>query len=365
MKRLMLIVLILGLFTWGLYAQALTAQFSPSSIEVNVLNATSFDPVDPSAQPILTSLTIMNNSAETYRFDMRLRIFWNSAQLVTTSFRSSQEIMPNSPYFTLTNRDLITQDASQYFDDMPGTSNNISLQDVIDHNSTLRNALLSGFFPDGTLRLQIELKKASETNWGSPVSFSIRIRNAGTIFPVYPGKPIGQNPPQIGYSPITFVWNSIATGFNTYHLHVKEFAPNNPPTNSNVNTSGALFHQAAIANGAVFSDFLPFQNNYYYAWRISTDIYNEANPSGSGSGAASLNSNWFTFKFVQDSDDQSALELISLLNLLSHPLIQNLFSEGYLPTGRIFLDGRVYTGAEALELLGQLIGKDLTITISN
>ncbi len=364
MKRLILVFIILGLF--GLYLNAaITAQFNPSFIEVNVLNTTSFDPSEPQSQPIMSQLFVRNTGLIETKFDLRLSVKWNGAEILSAYMRSEQPLAGGAQ-LVLTNRDFLHSGTNEHFTSMPGFPNNMSLDDVINHSAVLKSAVLAGFFPDGTLLQEVSVKPIDTNTWSEPARFNIRIRNASTIFLSTPGVPIGGTPPVLSTKPLTFMWNSTATGFNQYSIMIKQFAPNTPPTNANVNNTGTIFYQNNDVAGGTFAEFLPFMDNNFYAWRISTGMYNETAPAGSRYPAGTIHSNWYVFRFSSDTSQgggQSATqEMLGLINMLNNPLLQSLLST-YTLTGTITLDGQVYTGQDALNLLKDLQGKELTIQI--
>ncbi len=365
MKRLMICFVLLSMsFVLLMGQSAFNAQFIPTSVQVNVLNTSSFDPVNPHLQPILTTLQLRNNSAAAAKFDMKLEMLWNSISLASATFRSRQALNSGAMQ-TLTNRDFITNNETSPI--LESLTNNLNLDSVL-KNPYLENAILAGFFPDGNLRFKVSVGNegsATTQNWGSVAEFVIQIRNTAAIHLVFPGKPIGQTPSAVNVLPATFMWNSTITGFNEFSLTIREFAPLSPPTAGNVNNSGVLFYQSEVGNVNTFSDFLSFQEDHFYAWRVSTNIYNEGRPVGQPGGGNSLFSNWFVFKYVTDSTQDTSMEITAILNFLNNPLLQNLFSHGFSPTGNVIYEGRVYSGQEALDLINSLIGKDVTIEIGN
>ncbi len=364
MKRLTLTFLVFGLFGYMLSA-AITAQFTPSSIDVNVLNTTSFDPDSPHSQPIMAQLIVRNTDLET-RFDLRVIVKWNGAEILSAYMRSREPIAEGGQ-LVLTNRDFLHTGTNELFSRMPGFTNSMAMEDILNHSPVLKGAVMAGYFPDGTLLQEVSVKTIDETNWSTPTSFSIIIRNASSIFLAHPGVPIGSNPTTMSTKPLTFMWNSTATGFNEFSIMIKQFAPNSPPTSSNVNNTGTIFYQSNNVSGGTFSEFLPFMDNNFYAWRISTGVYNEAAPAGSRYPAGTAHSNWFVFKFSSDtsqgSGQDTAQELLGLLNMLNNSFLQSLLSNFSL-TGTIILDGQVYTGQDALNLIKELQGKELTIQVN-
>ncbi|PKN77744.1 MAG: hypothetical protein CVU48_10620 [Candidatus Cloacimonetes bacterium HGW-Cloacimonetes-1] len=167
--------------------------------------------------------------------------------------------------------------------------------------------------------------------------------------------------------PVTFLWNSTSTGFNYAKLKIKEFPPNYMPNQGNIETAGALFYETPGmgTNENVFSDFLSFQENYYYAWQISINTFNENNPSGSANHSGKMKSNWFVFRYVSNTSDDNSQELTAALNMLNNDVLRKLFDGGFTPTGVVVYEGKVFTGKEALDLINTLSGKDIEVQIKN
>jgi len=358
------LLLILGL---PLMAQEMSATFSPSTIYVNNFNTASFDPTDPGSQPLLTTLTIRNNSAESFVFLLKIAVKWNDIELTNATYRSKEPIAANSNFFPLTNRDLITTSSSTYFNE-EGVGG-ISLNSVIENNEVLKSAVLAGFFPDGTVKLEVSVKKLGAATYSNPAVFSIVVRNAGTISLVSPGVPIGQIPPEISVNPVNFFWNAIMTEFNQFNLIIREFPPASPPTAGSVETMGSLFYpqMPSPVMGTSFNDFLPFVPGNYYAWKVSTGLYTESNPFTRNRANNSLDSNWFVFRYVtaEESPANQINELLAVLSSLGNPDMNTLFSQGYAPIGIVQIDGRSYSGEEAVNLIRNLIGQNIAVQIGN
>lgn len=362
MQRSITILLFLIIFGGYLWAQSpqIGVSCSPSELFVNSLSAGSFDPVNPLNQPYLTTITVTNKMQTAYRFSMNIRIKWNQVEIINFTSRSNNLLHYGIPGI-YTNRDLITSSQSAYFDTPEG---DVSIQHVLEQNTVLRDALQSGYFPDGTLTFTFIATPLSEyvTN---PVSdeatFTIRIKNINAVFLSYPGKPVGQTPPVISIKPVTFLWNSVSTGGNMFRLLIKEFMSNNEPTLNTVETGGKKVFDQEI-QGMLYSDFLPLQNNRYYAWQVSTIIQNEYQ-----SNSESLKSEWFVFRYSSESGTSMAdiSELMAILRSLNNSEINNVFDSGFTTTGAIFYEGQIYTGTEALNLARTLIGQDIEVEITD
>jgi len=360
-----------------------SASFTPSRVYVNELNTASFDPSAPDIQPLLTNLTIPNNGDTAARIRMKLEVLWNTLTIIGSEYISKEEVQPGG-IIPLTNRDLITTEASSYFNTVAGTPT-INLDAILNSSPVLKDAVLSGYFPDGDLIIRISLSESLVTpEYESPVAFIITVRNTGVIHLVSPGSQIGTTPTLVNMKPVSFVWNAVNTGFNLAWITIREFNPQNPPNSGSVATTGNLIYEtpddasaAALAQSLNFADFLAFNENHYYAWQITMDNYDEYNvnltpplpPSKRNrgkTGSNTITSIWNVFKYVSDaSDSQNANEIQALLNQLNRLEIQNLFNSGFMPTGLVNADGRNYTGSDAVRIVEELIGKELEINIGN
>ncbi len=362
MQRSIAILFFLIVVSGFLWAQSpqIEVSCSPSDLFVNSLSASSFDPVNPLNQPLLTTVTVTNKLQTAYRFSMNIRIHWNQVEIINFTSRSNN-LLHNGIPGIYTNRDLITSSQSTYFDTPEG---DVSIQHVLEQNTVLRDALQSGYFPDGTLTFTFIATPLSEYV-SNPVSdeasFNIRIKNINAIFLSYPGKPLGQTPTDISIRPVTFMWNSVNNTENQFRLVIKEFMPNNQPTQNTVETGGKKVFDQEV-QGMVYSDFLPLQNNRYYAWQVSTVIQNEFQ-----SNSENLKSEWYVFRFSSDSGTSLAdiSELMAILRSLNNAEINDVFDSGFSTTGAIFYEGQIYTGADALNLARSLIGQEIEVDVTD
>ncbi len=161
MKRFIFILVIaLLLPTLAVAREGFEVAFSHKFIKVNSFNSASFDPFKPKLQPILTYLRITNTGTVPKNIDLKLVLEWNNILLVETIFSSKN---PQNSW-KLTNRDLITNDASTYFDYKQGYSK-ITVKDAIENSSTLKSAVLAGYFPDGDLKFKVWVREFSTAPW--------------------------------------------------------------------------------------------------------------------------------------------------------------------------------------------------------
>ncbi len=377
MKYIPLLLLILMLPGLALAQTSPVCFFTPSMVEVNSLNATSFDPFVPDTQPILTQLKI-TNGPEAAKIDLKVQIYWNNNYLIGSVYETLVEQQPGSDIF-LSNRDLITNQSSSYFVKKPG-SPDISIDAAINANSVFGDAMLAGYFPDGDLQIKVKVRSYSTDTWlaESPESdaevFTIRIRDAGFITLLSPGVPLGDTPPALNGLPLSFMWNSPETGMpgNASIITIKEFPPFNPPRRDNVETTGSLFYQTpeGTQGQTGFAEYLPFVEGNYYAWKITRLLANEYNQSLRNAPSAavnsSLSSDWYVFKYASESEAQTTIsEFQAHLNRLNDNTLLSLYSQGYTPLGVIHYEGRVISGQEALDLIDSLFGHDIDVIIKD
>jgi hypothetical protein len=362
---LLMVFVLLPILGWS----ALSTSFSPGSVEVNAMSTISFDPQEPLSQPMLTTLTITEDQLPAGRIDLKVVVYWNNARLVEADFESLDEnwgsIISNKRQVQMSNRHLISEEGHPDF--QPKGSSSISVEQVINANPTLKEAVLAGYFPDGNLELRIWVRNWQAGTWnttsGSPAVFTIKIRNAGAINLISPGVVIGQTPPQISQRPISFQWNSVSTGFNKSSLVVREYPANNPPSQNNIENTGNLFYSNPDVNSG-FSDFLAFNPGNYYAWQITTTLFNEFTIQNQNL-QPKLKSNWFVFRFVNESQNtnETAAEMQAQLNILNNNALRSILAQGYTLVGTVIYEGRTYSGQDALDLLSGLAGKELQVQL--
>ncbi len=341
------------------YGQSIDVTCNPSEMFVNTLSTNSFDPVNPANQPILTTVSVSNLSQTAYKFKMNIIIAWNNVEIINFTSKSTNLLHYGIPGI-YTNRDLISSSSTQYFDEPEG---DVSISHVLSTNDVLRDALQSGYFPDGTLTFRfIATPDPAYLPNAVPdqASFTIRIRNINAIFLSYPGKPIGQVPPIVNIKPVTFIWNAVNTADNDFRLVIKEFVPGNPPNVNSVETGGKKVFDQNV-QGNLFTQFLPFMDKHFYAWQVSTVVQDEYQ-----SDSERIKSEWFVFRYSVDSavSEGTMSELMAILRSLSNNEINTVLDDGFFTTGAIMFEGQVYTGNEALDLARTMIGKDIEVEVT-
>lgn len=366
MKRI-LIMISLAMFCLGLRA-AVTASFSPKGLQLNHLSTFTFDPVSPHEQPILSHLTITNQGLP-QKVKLQVVLKWNNIVLIQPGKAVFVTIEPmgTGQSIRLSNRHLISDSGSPDLD----TDGNISIDviSVMRSHSSLEDAILSGYFPDGELQLEASVKGVNSANWEFTDILTIRIRNAGAIYPISPGAAMGQLPPKVKEIPVSFLWNAINTGFNEQQIVIKEFPPNNPPSISTVAQTGVEVYRSpeGVNTPSGFSDYIPFTNKYYYAWRVYTPIYDQVNLNvldKTSSNGNFMASEWFVFRYMADDmDAPNSNDVLALLQILGNPNLLNILNMGLSPTGEVIFEGRRYTGQDAVDILGSLVGKEIQVEL--
>lgn len=358
-----LILVVLAIVPLAAVRGDYSVSFTPRQIWVNQFNTTSFDPMQPNNQPLITALRISNNTANSTPINMKVEIKWNSTGIIDATYISKINIPANGDFPTLSNRDLITTEASDYF--MKTGGGDVDFDAIINSNPVLRDAVLSGYFPDGNLSIKISVLGPNQPlNWSNADTdmFTITVRNTGVINLVSPGSRIGITPDLVTMKPVSFVWNAIGTGFNRTWITIREFAPNFPPNAGSVATTGTLFYEEEVPGGMNnFAGFLPFNENHFYAWQITTDNFNESLPNLSGPSSRStrqgtVSSVWHVFKYVSDASATQNANLIQvIMSQMGLLPIDNTFNAGFLPTGTVIFNNRAYTGQDAIDLVESVL----------
>lgn len=357
MKRISAIIFIICLLGVGLHG-TVSLSFSPSQIRVNELKTLSFDPIMPQAQPLLTTLTISNKGAAD-KINLEIALSWNGEYIIhpgEARFISKEELGAGDAPLVLTNRDMISQEGSQYFD--KDGDINIDIFDILSDMSNLKDAALAGSFPDGILAMEVKAKPSNARSWKSS-RFTITVRNLNSITLLSPGKPIGQLAPQVNDLPASFYWQVQKTDFNkNEYLRIFEFPPSRPPTITNIETAGRKVYDEIAFSG--FSEFLPFNDGYTYAWQVYMPLYDIYNPSledKRNPDGNVLRSNWYVFQYNANKEDAEAIdEFQAALNMLNNRTIDNARNLGYIPLGEVIIEGRTYRGMEAIDAIMDLIG---------
>ncbi len=346
-----------------------SVSFTPNQVWVNRFNTASFDPMAPDEQPVMTNLALSKVNGSSV-IKMKVEIKWNAVPIIDATYRSNAAV--GTVPLMLTNRDLITEQGSGYFSKIGG--GDVDFDAIIDSSPVLEDAVLAGYFPDGNLTIKISvISDADPEVWTNADTdmFTITVYNNGVIDPIAPGVSIGNQVPMVSIQPVTYMWNAINTGFNRTWITIREFPPNFPPESGTVGITGTLFFEGEVPNNATnFGDFLAYNKDHYYAWRIVQDSFTEMNPNLSGPSTRAgrsnqLASNWYVFRFMaNDSTTQSVNVIQAILNQLNNVQIDDTFNAGYLPTGTVVYEGRFYSGQDAVDLVESLLGQAVQVRIT-
>ncbi len=347
----------------------LSLDFQPASISVKSLKATSFDPAAPWQQPSLATLWIRNESPQNFRVQMRVELLWNglSETLIAAEFISNEALPAGGQFPPLSNRDLVTSQSSAHFTRV-GNSN-FSLDQFSRRNPILRDAIKAGYFPDGALTIRVLAKPQSgieDWSTATSASFDIHIKNDGVITLLSPGAPEPAQPVKVDENPVNFIWNIVASSYNRCVLTILEFPENLPPRPENIAQTGIRFFQTDVT-GDHFSEFLPFKPGNYYAWQLWTrgPQYNYPqsrfwqNPE-----PGDLVSGWNLFQYTAPSAEEDHAErIITKLRKLDEADLEELFIQGFKPTGEVIWQGKSYSGRGASDLIDMISGKKYRVTI--
>ncbi|MDD3535004.1 MAG: hypothetical protein PHC50_02525 [Candidatus Cloacimonetes bacterium] len=364
MKRIYLIT-VLVIFTTALLAN-FNLSFTPRTLTVNRFSTFELDPINPLNQPNYTTLHI-SNLGESTKFDLEVQILWNTTPIIGENalILKSTEVFEAGGQLDYSNQDLVNNSGGIHF----SVSGNIDILKAVKKVPKLEEALMAGYFPDGKLSLQVRIRPANTRTWQEPAAvFAFTIKNSSAIHLLAPGARINQVPPKLSNLPLIFNWHSFLADFNEEILVLKEFPPMQIPQSQNVEQAGKeVFRMPAVHSG--FSEYLPLNEGCYYAWQVYSPQHTGSNPLADAknvNNAPRISSPWYVFQYVKsEQEEQQHAELDNLLQFLNNPLIMNLLLAGYSATGEVILDGRVYKGQEALDILESLQGKVLEIEIKD
>jgi hypothetical protein len=349
----------------------ISVSFNPADVYVNTFRTASFDPETPWTQPIMTNLQIANMSENAFRFYMKVEIYWSGETdpLVQATYISAGELSGGSEFYPLTNQDIITNQASAYFDRIG--SIDFSLDEIISRNALLKSAVLAGYFPDGVIciRVLVQPQIDGHVSWtdASVANFCIHVRTTGCINLIGPGAPLHRYPVTVADNPVSFLWNSLDTGYNNYVLTIREYPQNKPPDADAIGLTGSVFYQGTVS-GYEFSELLPFKPDNYYAWCVSAWHYNEQFPAGSSSqwsdgNEGEVSSVWNVFRFVEERESDLWSERLALaIAQINDPQLKKLIQGGFMPLDGIVYQGRKLYGQDALNQLG-LLGETFKVRI--
>jgi hypothetical protein len=374
MKNIFFFTLILLLASSLLHAQEdypLDVNMSGPNF-YNVLRISSFDVKNSSNQPVFFTVRTTNSNHESIDdVWVYFTLSWNGQDLINPNTKSRYRNSPMAPgeTFMFTNREIFSETASFYFST---PQPNISVSTIINQMPDLRDTILNtGLFPDGSYQLTIQFKNETGTlDLSGQHSINFTVRNPGGIFLIRPGTTPGATIPSISGSPINFLWSSNLGGTqygNTFTLTVKEFDEREMLSQEFIETSGNTILNASDIQTTYYSDFINFRENRFYAWQVSTELFDPA--AGSFTATSEIKSPYFVFRYSSEADsaeDTTLEELNAFLLNLNIPGIAEFLGEGFSPTGVIEYNGEVYTGSDALNLIQNLLNRTvISFTITD
>lgn len=363
MKRIYLMI-VLMIFTGALLA-SFDLRFTPASLTVNRFSTFDLDPINPLNQPVYTTLHI-NNLGESTKFDLEVQIIWNNTPIIGENalILKSREALDTGSPISFNNQDLVSNSGGIHF----SVVGNIDILNAVKKVPKLEEALMAGYFPDGKLSFNVRIRPEGSRTWQEPATFSINVKNSSAIHLISPGVRINQVPPKLSSLPLIFNWYGFLADFNEEILVLREYPPSQIPQSQNVEHTGKeVFRMEGVQSG--FSEYLPLNEGCYYAWQVYSPQYTGENPllgAKNGDNAPRISSPWYVFQYVKsEQEEQEHTEINNQLQFLNNPLILNLLLAGYSATGEVILDGRIYKGQEALDILESLQGKVLEIEIKD
>jgi hypothetical protein len=415
MKKLIPLFLLIfcSAFLWAQDGTQINLNLSPSAAFYNYLNASNFDPEQPSIQPILFSVDISNNTGTPIPYSMYMKLEWSGASNhLFETWLEARNTLGSIPLH-LTNQSMIISSISTLFNE-PDPS--LKLSTIMDQSPEFKDAILhTGRFPDGKYTFTIQA--VMPFNHSSPLSevatFVLDISNANAIYLQAPGVQLGGMVPTLSNLPLTFLWNSniggilpssSIPGLGKFTLTIREFDQASDLQLDNIE-NGQVFRVIPEIVGSIFSEYIPFENSKYYAWQISTPL--STTDAANLATAPTLKSPWFVFKFNSDAiggiggssgtdlggstggngaiggsgagsgpgigsgngttgGNSPEDEFLIILTNLNNPQVNGILNDGFRPTGNVWVGDQLYSGNSALQQLQGLAGKTIkSITLSN
>ncbi len=316
----------------------------------NVLRISSFDVKNPHHQPNFFTLTTENTGeADIVEPYLHFTFKWNDDNIIDPGTKTQyRRTIRQGERVIFTNRDLFVE-SDQIDFSRPTPS--ISISDVIDNVPHIRDTVLkTGLFPDGRYIFMSQFRDREGNRLSNEVSFTFVVRNPGGIFLISPGTPLGVNIPTISSSPISFNWISNLTGTqNLFHLQVTEFEDSSDLSPGFIDVSGNQVLNEENLSDTFYSNFIDLKDGRYYAWQVSTSIIDPAELTTS-----EITSQYYAFRYSSndnDNDGKIINDILFLLMSFNQPEIMDLIASGFVPSGIIEHNGRVYRMEEIQSIL--------------
>lgn len=358
MKVTICFLLFLSL-TLSLAAQDVSIRIIPETRFYNVLRLSSFDFQNPNNQPIFFTLNVRNETEENIE-DLYLHysLSMNSGYLIDpgTRVRYKQTLAPGQQ-LVFTNRDILTETGSALFG-IPEPQ--YSPIDIIDRMPEFRDVVLdTGLFPDGTYTFTTQFLDSSNQMLSNEATQMIIVRNPGGIFLITPGAALGSTVQSVSAMPVNFIWSSNLAGstYNPFTLKIKEFDDPAFLTPDYVDGDGYTVAEVEITGNTHYSDYLPLQEERYYAWQVTTSIIDAGLAS-----PAEISSPYYVFRYSADPEYNQEATLNALrqyLLSLNIAWVNELLEAGFEPSGIINYNNTLWSGSGAENLVNELRGREV------
>jgi len=326
--------------------------------EYDIFYASSFDPDNPGAQPLVFIFQITNN--DTIPRGCKLSLSFSSnqypdmltqdegtiknyIQLGSTTDDSLRLAAGQS--ITISNRDVINSDVH-----IEG-----SWDDILDKNEDFKNLVLdTGSLPADTYYFTLiafnpNSPFPTEDNIYSELLASVDVVNPSGVTPISPGEPFTNAPPEIvGNLPI-FSWFANISQFN---LEIFEVESGEVPDDI-VNKDPYFAQEQIVSNIFPYPDYAPeLVSNQTYAWRVIGIVQTTQ-------GQVLVESVLWCFVIssnqVPDPEIQNITYFVENLENLGILDLGNLNIGNFTPTGEVYLNGNLIPVEDLIELLNNIL----------
>lgn len=335
----------------------------------NSIKAASIDVDNPNMQPIIFNMYINTVGSQSFASaNIFFSLTWNGIVIIDNTHRcplkpTALQMLTNGQTITVSNRDLISENGNPL---IGASEPSMSLSELLS-NSNFDTAIRNtGLFPDGNYQFTMQIKDNNDNNLSNESSFVMSVQNINNINLITPGVPVGSEIPSISSRPLLFSWISNITNANAnpFSLEIREYSQLSTIDFSNLGNSGSSFFSTNNLTSPLFNQNLPFMDNNYYAWRVKVPLITDQSEFGQSNF---VESQWYIFKFGSASSNpipNPYLDLLNAIQNIQNPTLVQYLGQGYLPTGKIKLNGNSISPAQAISLLPQIINSNnVTIEI--
>ncbi|MBN2829634.1 MAG: hypothetical protein JXR56_04875 [Candidatus Cloacimonetes bacterium] len=359
-KSLLCLLLLISVIVVFAQSISITALTAPGTY--NSFNMAQIDPDMPYSQPMIfrwnLSKTLPDGITE-LPFDLKVKLMWDGVSIPLLDYViSAKPNLWSMNTIDFSNRDIFTSiDTDKFY----SSDESISLDNLFDAAPALEDVVLNtGLLPDGEYTLTVQATFIGGESNISEVSFWVK--NANSIFLNYPGVSLGQSIPQINNNIVVFNWQSNLVGINQFNLTIREYELKDDLVGRDLDTSGRLFLEIENLSSSVYSEFMPFNNEYYYAWKVSTPVTTE-----SAVNAIKIESEYKVFQFSDDGASTTngfTDRIVELLRKFNNRDVNQLLDNGNIPTTNVVTEDNWLTGEKAIAEIKEFIGKPVKITIT-